>query len=109
MAADPVIAETCKSTAHDDKVPWSARYGDKALSSVTAINAGLGSCAATASSGSTRHLLTIKGVYDNVFIMLYLATAAAGLFLTKVAYRELYCNALSVMIGLSIRGSFESQ
>ena len=62
--------------------------GGKALATVTAIIDGMGSCGAALGPVLTGHLVTLRGGFDNVFLMLYIAAAAASLLLSKLAYKE---------------------
>ena len=62
--------------------------GGKALATVTAIIDGMGSCGAALGPVLTGHLVTLRGGFDNVFLMLYISAAAAGLLLSKLAYKE---------------------
>lgn len=62
--------------------------GGKALATVTAIIDGMGSCGAALGPVLTGHLVTLRGGFDSVFLMLYIAAAAAGLLLSKLAYKE---------------------
>lgn len=55
---------------------------------MTAIIDGMGSCGAALGPVLTGHLVTLRGGFDNVFLMLYIAAAAAGLLLSKLAYKE---------------------
>lgn len=63
--------------------------GVKALATVTAIIDGMGSCGAALGPVLTGHLVvTLRGGFANIFLMLYIAAAAAGLLLSKLAYKE---------------------
>ena len=62
--------------------------GGKALATVTAIIDGMGSCGAALGPLLTGHLVTLRGGFDNVFLMLYVAAAAASVLLSKLAYKE---------------------
>ena len=53
-----------------------------------AIIDGMGSCEAALSPLLTGHLVTRRGGFDNVFLMLYMAAAAASLLLSKLTYKE---------------------
>jgi len=60
----------------------------KALSTVTAIIDGMGSCGAALGPLLTGHLATLPGGFDNVFYMLYAASAAAAALLARLVVRE---------------------
>ena len=60
----------------------------KALSTVTAIIDGMGSCGAALGPLLTGHLAALPGGFDNVFYMLYAASAAAAALLARLVVRE---------------------
>lgn len=60
----------------------------KALSTVTAIIDGMGSCGAALGPLLTGHLAALPGGFDNVFYMLYAASAAAAALLACLVVRE---------------------
>ena len=60
----------------------------KALATVTAIIDGCGSCGAALGPLLTGYLAQLRGGFDNVFAMLYVASLAAALLLSRLVVRE---------------------
>lgn len=60
----------------------------KALATVTSIIDGMGSCGAALGPLLTGYLSQRAGGFDNVFLMLYIASLAAALLLLRLVLRE---------------------
>lgn len=68
----------------------------KALSTVTAIIDGMGSCGAALGPLLTGHLAALPGGFNNVFYMLYAASAAAAALLARLVVREVGLQRISI-------------
>jgi len=76
------------ATAFDRRRTASRAGSGKALSTVTAIIDGMGSCGAALGPLLTGHLAALPGGFDNVFYMLAGASAAAAALLARLVVRE---------------------
>ena len=80
----------------------------KALSTVTAIIDGMGSCGAALGPLLTGHLAALPGGFDNVFYMLYAASAAAAALLARLVVREVGLPRINMHVNCSRFRSLDS-
>ena len=67
---------------------------------MTAIIDGMGSCGAALGPLLTGHLAALPGGFDNVFYMLYAASAAAAALLARLVVREVRLRHIHVSMSL---------
>lgn len=66
----------------------SLRGSEKALATVTAIIDGFGSLGAALGPLLTGYISSMRGGFDNVFLMLYIAAVCAALLISRLVVRD---------------------